>query len=186
MSELEFLSLDRADAGERFGPLPRSPLERSLGTRGAELGIEDVSLTTGKIEVRGDTSDLEADGFEVVNVTPRRALVLCAIEGTAGLREKLREQFLAIDLTGALAGLRIERPGAVTLMRRLTELDLDSLPAVGAVAHIQAHVLRDGEESFRLFFAQEYGHYVAEVVVDAAEGVRQIPITPPPDPEDRS
>jgi sarcosine oxidase gamma subunit len=57
-------------------------------------------------------------------------------------------------------------------MRRLTDLDLDSLPAVGAVAHVKAYVLRDDAETFRLFFPQEYGHYLAEVVVDAAEGLR--------------
>jgi sarcosine oxidase gamma subunit len=43
---------------------------------------------------------------------------------------------------------------------------------VGAVAHVQAYVLRDDAETFRLFFPQEYGHYLAEVVVDAAEGLR--------------
>ena len=58
-------------------------------------------------------------------------------------------------------------------MRRLTDLDLESLPAAGAVAHVQAYVLRDGGDVFRLFFPQEYGHYLAEVVVDAAEGVRR-------------
>ena len=56
-------------------------------------------------------------------------------------------------------------------MRRLTDLDLDDLPAVGAVAHVPTIVLRNGEE-FRLFFPQEYGHYLAEVVLDTLEGVR--------------
>jgi len=60
-----------------------------------------------------------------------------------------------------------------TLMRRLTDLDLDALPAVGAVAHVQAYVIRDVGDTFRLFFPQEYGHYLAEVVIDAAEGLRE-------------
>jgi hypothetical protein len=71
-------------------------------------------------------------------------------------------------MTAALAGVRVE---GETLMGRLTDLDLDELPAVGPVAHVQAYVLRDGDV-FRLFFPQEYGHYVGEVVVDAAEGLR--------------
>jgi carbon-monoxide dehydrogenase large subunit len=49
-------------------------------------------------------------------------------------------------------------------------LDLDELPAVGAVAHVPTLVLRNGEE-FRLFFPQEYGHYMAEVVIDTLEGI---------------
>jgi hypothetical protein len=57
------------------------------------------------------------------------------------------------------------------LMRRLTDLDLDALPAVGPLAHVQALVLRDTGEIFRLYFAQEYGHSVAEAVIDAAEGL---------------
>jgi sarcosine oxidase gamma subunit len=69
-----------------------------------------------------------------------------------------------------LAGLQVH---GEALMRRLTELDLDELPAVGAVAHVQAYVIRDGGETFRLFFPQEYGDYLAEVVIDTAEGLRQ-------------
>ncbi len=57
------------------------------------------------------------------------------------------------------------------MLRRATDLDLDRLPAVGSVAHVQTLVLRDDEETFRLFFPQEYGHYLAEVLVDAARGV---------------
>jgi hypothetical protein len=57
-------------------------------------------------------------------------------------------------------------------MRRLTDLDLGALPAVGALAHVQAYVLRDEGETFRFFFPQEYGHYLAEVVIDTAEGLR--------------
>jgi hypothetical protein len=55
-------------------------------------------------------------------------------------------------------------------MRRITDLDLDALPAAGAIAHVQAVVLRDGD-AFRLFFGQEYADYVAEVVIDAHEGI---------------
>jgi hypothetical protein len=75
-----------------------------------------------------------------------------------------------IDVTGALAGLRIARPDAATLMRRLTDLDLESLPAAGAVAHVPA-IVRGGGASFELFWPQEYGHYLAHVVVDTAEGL---------------
>ena len=171
MIELEFLSPDRAESGNGWQPVARSPLAHGLGSRGAELGIADVSLSTGKLEVRGDVDTISVDA-ETVRVTDRRALVLCPFERVGTVRGALaRSQDVVVDQTGALAGLRIERPDAETLMRRLTDLDLDDLPSVGALAHEQAYVLRDGPAAFRMFFAQEYGDYVAEVVVDAAEGL---------------
>ena len=58
--------------------------------------------------------------------------------------------------------------GSGTPARSATSVDQ---PAVGALAHVQALVLRDDEATFRVFVPQEYGHYVAEVVADAAAGV---------------
>jgi hypothetical protein len=139
----------------------RSPLERALA--GAPDGIEDISKT-GKLEVRGDIEGLDGD---LVRITPERALVLSDYDATAELVEKLSQEFLVTDMTAALAGVRVH---GETLMRRLTDLDLDDLPAVGPVARVQAYVLRDGD-GFRIFFPQEYGHYVGEVVVDAARGL---------------
>ena len=171
MIELEFLSPDRIERGAAWQPLARSPLEHGLGSRGPELGIEDISLQTGKLEVRGDVAALAIDA-EVVPITDRRALVLSPFERVGAVRDALGgSDDVVLDQTGALAGVRIDRPDAETLMRRLTELDLDALPAVGSVAHIQAHVLRDGPTAFRLFFAQEYGDYMADVLLDAADGL---------------
>jgi sarcosine oxidase gamma subunit len=162
VTHLDFLSPDLA-APEAVW---RSPLERALAH--APDGIEDVSRT-GVLEVRGDLSGLEATEAEVVTLTPERALVLCDWERVRGTHEKLRQRFHVTDLSAGWAGLSLR---GETLLRRLTDLDPAALPAVGAVAHVQALVLRDEAESFRLFFPQEYGHYVAEVVVDAAQGVR--------------
>jgi hypothetical protein len=154
LTELAFLSPDRAE-----GDAPRlaSPLARVLG---ADTRVRDLSLL-GKIEVRGDVEpDVEA---EVVRITPQRALVLCAYERCAELRERLG----GIDMTGALAGLELEGEQA---MRRLIDLDLDALPAVGKVAEVPAVVLREGDR-FRLFFPQELAHYVGEVVLDTLDGL---------------
>jgi sarcosine oxidase gamma subunit len=159
---LDFLSPDRADAEARW----RSPLERGLEHAPPE--IADISLT-GKLDVRGDLDSVDAKGVELVRITPERGLVLCDFTKTANVRARLADRVLVVDLSAALAGLQLR---GEALMRRLTDLDLDSLPAVGAVAHVQAYVLRDDAETFRLFFPQEYGHYLAEVVVDAAEGLR--------------
>jgi sarcosine oxidase gamma subunit len=159
---LDFLSPDRADAEARW----RSPLERGLEHAPPE--IADLSLM-GKLDVRGDLDSVDAKGVELFRITPERGLVLCDFTKTANVRARLADHFLVVDLSAALAGLQLR---GEALMRRLTDLDLDSLPAVGAVAHVQAYVLRDDAETFRLFFPQEYGHYLAEVVVDAAEGLR--------------
>jgi hypothetical protein len=145
----------------------RSPLERAL--REAPPEIADISLT-GKLDVRGDVGSLKSRALEIVRLTPERALALCDFTKTGEIRAKLSEHFFVIDMSAVLAGLQVR---GETLMRRLTELDLDALPAVGAVAHVQAYVIRDGGETFRLFFPQEYGDYVAEVVIDAIEGLRE-------------
>jgi hypothetical protein len=166
VTELEFLSPDLATPDLASAEAAwRSPLERAL--RHAPPDISDISLT-GKLEVRGDLDSLDTKGIEVVRIAPRRGLVLCDFTRTAEVRERLRSDFLVIDVSAGLAGLQLR---GEALMRRLTDLDLEALPAVGAVAHVQAYVLGEGE-AFRLFFPQEYGHYLAEVVVDAAAGLR--------------
>jgi hypothetical protein len=162
VSELAFLSPGAAAATAVW----RSPLERALAD--APPGVRDISRT-GKIEVRGEIAELSVEGAEAVWISPRRALVLCDWDETAAVRQRLGDDFLALDVTGALAGLEVQ---GAAVMRRLTDLDLDELPAPGSIAHVQAIVIGDDGGTFRFFFPQEYGHYVAEVVVDALEGLR--------------
>ena len=159
MSDLAFLSPGRASAEAAW----RSPLERAL--REAPPGISDLSLT-GKIEIRGDLPR-SVKGAELVRITPNRGLVLCDFTKTIELLEKLSIDYVATDVTGTLAGLSVR---GEALMRRITDLDLDALPAAGSVSHVQAVVTRDGD-SFALWFGQEYSDYLAEVVLDAHEGL---------------
>jgi sarcosine oxidase gamma subunit len=77
----------------------------------------------------------------------------------------------ALGPRAGLAGIEIDAPHAETLLRRLTDLDLERLPTVGAVAHVRALVQRPGSEQFRIWFAQEYADYLAEVILDADEGL---------------
>ncbi len=70
-----------------------------------------------------------------------------------------------------VAGIEIEAPFARTVLARLTDLDLDRLPALGPVAHVRALVTREGDDRYRIWFGQEYADYLAEVVIDAWEGV---------------
>jgi len=58
------------------------------------------------------------------------------------------------------------------LMRRLTELDLDALPAIGSVARGTTAVIeRLGPATFRLHVPAELAEYVADVIDDQAEGL---------------
>jgi sarcosine oxidase gamma subunit len=72
------------------------------------------------------------------------------------------------DMSAALVAVEVE---GEELMRRLTELDLDALPAIGSVARGTTAVIeRLGGRRFRLLVPQELAQYVAEFVAEAAEG----------------
>lgn len=163
---LEFLSPGLARTDDDFVPVQRSPLERAL--RAAPPDVRDLSLI-GKLEVRGELEGLDAgDGIEIVSITPDRALVLCPAKDVERHVQHLRDRGASVvDMTSALAGIQVK---GERLLMRLTDLDLEALPAVGAVARVPATVLRQGDE-FRIFFPQEYGDYVAEVVLDTAAGL---------------
>ena len=77
----------------------------------------------------------------------------------------------ALGPAAGLAGIELEGPRVETLLRRLTDLRLDALPAVGAVAHVRALVAPAGADRYRIWFPQEYSDYLAEVVLDAAKGI---------------
>jgi hypothetical protein len=163
VSHLDFLSPDLAAADAEW----RSPLERALAH--APDGFEDLSRTA-VLEVRGNVDGLALATAEVIGLTPTRSLVLCDFEDAGGARAALEgDGRLVVDVSAAWAGLAI--PGDEALFRRLTDIDPERLPAVGSVAHVRTILLRPDPETFRLFFPQEYGHYLAEVVVDAANGV---------------
>jgi sarcosine oxidase gamma subunit len=163
---LEFLS--RAEVPTDVRPVARSPLGRALREADAGL-VEDISLSVGMLEVRGEIAALAVKSAEVVRLTPDRAIVLCDAEKSASILARLRKQgYIVIDMWAAYAGLRLR---SERLLRRLTDLDPEALPAVGALAHVQALVFRDDGDTFRIFFPQEYGHYVAEVAADAARGL---------------
>ncbi|HSK16216.1 MAG TPA: hypothetical protein VK915_08605 [Gaiellaceae bacterium] len=160
---LAFLSPDLASAEAVW----RSPLERALVR--APQGIEDVSRTA-VFEVTGNVAGLRPEGFEVLPLTPRRALVLCDWKRAGATRATLGEGYDTVDVSAGWAGIRVR---GETVLRRLTDLDLDALPAVGPVAHVRALVLRDGADAFRVLVPQEYAHSVAEAVLDAFAGVRE-------------
>ena len=157
MSRLAFLSPDESAADvPRVSPLRHAPA-------GA---FTDVSAL-GKLEVRGDVARLDA----AIPIGQGRALLV--LDGDVReTRDRLSaEGYSVYDMTGALAALEVE---GEDLMRRLTELDLDALPAIGSIARgTTALIERRGGERFRLFVPQELGQFVAEVVADMHAGLRR-------------
>jgi hypothetical protein len=185
VSTLDFISLEKTHADERFLPLAKSPMQRRLADAGAEFEERDGRLVATfvpgqadlRIRVRDATHHYRivqtegrlefGDGVYGVSPPTGTGHTLAAYEFGAGAAGNVPAG--AIDVSAAWATLEVEGAGADRVMRRLTELDLDDLPLVGALAHIRALVARPDDDRFLLVFPQEYGHYLWEVVVDAAE-----------------
>jgi hypothetical protein len=163
-TRLSFLSPGEASTGVALV----SPLRHVLLADEAGV-VRDVS-GLGKLELRGDVDAIEAGpGEQLIRITARRALLV--VDGpTAAARGRLTARGLRVyDMSAALAALELE---GEDLLRRLTELDPGTLPAIGSVARgTPALIERREGQTFRLFVPQELGHYVAEVVLDAARGL---------------
>jgi hypothetical protein len=138
------------------GVEPVSPLRHARGP-----GVIDVSSLP-KLEVRGGIDRVRpAAGQELLRLSPTRALLVGPGPAPKGVR--------SYDMTSALAAFELTGEDA---MRRLTALDLDRLPAAGAFARgVRAIVQRRDGETFRIFVAQELGHYTVEVVQDTLRGL---------------
>jgi hypothetical protein len=161
MSALRFLSPSRCEP-ETLA----SPLRRALDGVASEL-VSDLSLR-GVVEVRGEVEVEPRGGEELVPLSPRRAFLLTDGDPTAAVERLRAEGALAYDLTGGYAGFAVQ---GEQLMRRLTDLDLDRLPAAGPFARVPAVLVRDEGERFRVYVAQELGHDVVGAVLDAIAGL---------------
>jgi sarcosine oxidase gamma subunit len=151
VTRLAFLSPHEADVE------PVSPVAHLRSS-----AYTDVS-GLGKLEVRGGVP------AGAIPIGIDRGLVVVDGDPRAERDRLTAEGYRVYDLSSALAGLEVE---GERLMRRLTELDLDALPAVGSVARgTPAVIERTGPERFRLFVPQELAQYVAEVVDDQAKGL---------------
>jgi hypothetical protein len=178
---LDFLSPSRCAEGTTDSPLRRAldtvsdtdvRNERPFGATRDISRLSDHSLD-GKLELRGNLSRVAtAPGEELVRLSPRRGFLLTPHD-PADAAARIRAQgVLAYDVTGGWAGLALE---GAQLMRRLTDLDLDQLPAAGPFARVNAIVLRDDGDRFRAYVPQELGHDVAVHVLDAIRGLETNP-----------
>jgi hypothetical protein len=127
-----------------------------------------VARDPARLEVRGAIDALQpAPGERLLPLGPDRALLVGA---RSGARERLAaDGYLAYDMTAALTTVEVE---GEDLLRRLTDLVPEQLPAVGSVARgTPALVESLGEARFRLYVPRELGEYVAEVVADLERGL---------------
>jgi glycine cleavage system aminomethyltransferase T len=188
MTSLDFLSPDRARPDLGFSPILKSSMERRQRDAGAtfeerdgwlvavsipgedehlqHVGIADLSHL-GKVEASGHLPDAVVGDTVWHRITSDKAIVLCPFGQVGAIRARLSEAGAhVLDVTGALSILSVVGPQALTVMRRLTHLH--SFPASGDVSHVTGHILLH-DEAYWIVFPQEYGHYLWEVAVDAAE-----------------
>jgi hypothetical protein len=160
---LDFLSPSRCEPGTTT-----SPLRRALDS--ADPGAVMDLWLDGKVEIRGDLDLVEPlPGEELVRLTPRRGYLFTDDDPTEVVARLREVGVLAYDATGALAGMAVE---GEQLMRRLTDLDLGTLPAAGPLlSRVPAIFIRDGGERFRVYVPQELSHDVAMAVLDTARGL---------------
>jgi hypothetical protein len=159
---LAFLSPTRCAEGTTTSPLRRA-LEGADSTQARDLSLEGV------VDVRGDVGSVApGPGEELLQLSLRRGFLFTGADPVT-VAERLRAGgALAYDVTGAYAGIAIadER-----VMRRLTDLDLETIPTAGPFAHVSALFRRGADGWFHVHVHQELGHYVAEAVLDAIAGL---------------
>lgn len=194
MSALEFLSVSAAADHDGLHPVARSAMERAQRNAGAtfeerhgwlvpvslpdeqehlsRVGVADLSHLA-KWEVRPAGDPVEGPGVVWYRISPRRALVLAEPGASLPVRE-LQAGRLVLDVTAGLSVLALAGPEAGTAMRRLTHLH--DFPRGGEVAHVTAHVLTPGGDTYWIVVAQELGHYVWEVAVDVAAALGGGPV----------
>ena len=160
MTRLAFLSPENA----AHTVVLASPLGRALGE-----GVVDVSYL-GKVELRGAVDSAEAGRQEeLLRLSPTRALLVTEGSAVAAVERLNGNGVRAYDVTAALAAFEVE---GEDVLRRLTELDLSTLPKVGSIARgTRAVIEARGGGRFRVFVPQELGHYLVEVVLDTLRGL---------------
>ena len=143
-------------------------------------------------ERRVTVQTLESDGGSqevvVARLSADEALLLARPNRAAEISELLdrapAECAHAVDISSAMAGVKIAGPQAQRLVSRLTEMDtgLEAFPdmtcAQGMVAEVYGMLLRReiaGMPSFDLIFGMEFGQYMWHALTQAGEDIGLVP-----------
>ena len=145
-----------------------SPLRRALESADPDH-VRDLSLE-GIVEIRGTLDAVvPASGEELMRLSPRRGFLFTTGDPVEVVERVRAAGTLAYDATAAYAGIAI---ASEQVMRRLTDLHLDTIPTAGPFAHVTALFRRGADGWFHVHVHQELGHYVAEAVLDAIAGLQ--------------
>lgn len=146
-----------------------SPLRRALEGADPEQ-VRDLSLE-GIVEIRGNVDAVSAGpGEELLRLSPRRAFLFTGGDPADAVDRIRTAGARAYDATGAYAGAAIADERVV---RRLTDLDLEQIPAAAPFAHVSALFRRGADGWIHVYVHQELGHYAAEAVLDAIAGLQE-------------
>lgn len=146
-----------------------SPLRRALEGADPEA-VRDLSLER-IVEIRGSVAAVAVGpGEELLTLSARRAFLFTGDDPPDVVARVRASGALAYDATGALAGLGV---ASEQVMRRLTDLDLQSIPTAGPFARVPALFRRGPDGWFHVHVQQELGHYVADAVLDAIAGLQR-------------
>ncbi len=148
-----------------------------------------MDLDIGSLRQTAATSGSSSSNVVLARLAVDDFLAVTPAEGKSALVESLAEDpdhcAHVVDLTSALAGVRIAGPSAGPLLASLTELDLSdaALPdlrcAQSRVAEIQGTLLRRdvaGLPCYELYVSREFGQYFWEVLMEAAEWYKAAPV----------
>ena len=171
------VDVERARLRESVGVCDVSPLVKlSVQGDGLETALPELGgVSAGRLVRR-------TGGAVAARLAPDEAVVIappapCGADassmlpaGGAGVH--------AIDITSGMAGASVTGPAAGRTLESLTDLDLSghALPDLGCAqarfAEVYGLLLRidaDGLPSYQLYFSRDFGQYVWEALVEAAE-----------------
>jgi glycine cleavage system aminomethyltransferase T len=205
-----FLSPAAVRATDGHRPLLRTPVERNHVAAGAtieEAGgwriarydpepgdawLADVSHI-GKLDVRGNQTRVDEltasaelgaashhDGVWTLRLSPTHAIVLCAFERVADLRERIGVG--ATDMTCGWAAFTLGGPAMRDVFMRSSSLDVreSRFPAgrcmAGSVMRAGTIVLNEGDR-FRMLVNWEVGEYFWEAILDAGVNFGIAPVS---------
>ena len=151
--------------------------EISLGTSFPDLSFPNVGRAS-----RHNPADWPGSGpIVLAKLAPDEIMAVTGIDQGVHLSSALEAAdgcTHVVDLTSAMAGVRVTGPRARPLLAAITELDTSdsSFPNMSCAglkaAEIRVVILRSDlgqTPSYDLFFARDFGEYMWEVLMEAAE-----------------
>ena len=153
-------------------------IDSLFGSVFADVGPIEIGRL--RVQLFGEVSDLQT--VLMLQLATDEALVLTEPDEVHSVYEALRSRedgcAHTVDITSALAGVRVTGPSAPLLLASLTELDVSPAGfsnmscAQTRVAEIHGTLLRvdlAGELNYDLYVERDLGEYIWETALDAGE-----------------